>query len=141
MPSISTTVAAPPQAVFDYLTDPRRRPEWQASLHSVQVLDHGPVRLHMRWIDHTVVGARPRLQIVELRAPDDARAGTWREVGRWHGIRAELALTFETDPRGTRVSGTVEIGGWRLASLVLQALAPAAIASDLRRAGRILEAH
>jgi uncharacterized protein YndB with AHSA1/START domain len=139
--SFSLTVAAPPRSVFDYLTDPHRRPEWQASLRSVDVLDDGPVRLHLRWIDRTVVGARPRLQIVELRPPGDGRPGRWREVGRWHGIGAELGLTFEPDAAGTRLSGTVEISGWLPVRLVLQALAPAAIASDLRRAGRLLEAQ
>lgn len=141
MPDISLTIAAPPRVVFDYLTDPHRRPEWQSSLRSVEVLDDGPPRLHTRWVDHTVVGARPRMQTVELRPPGAAPgggAGAWTETGRWHGLRAELALTFAPEGDGTLVTGTVRIDGWLPVSLVLRALAPAAITSDLRRAGRIL---
>lgn len=146
MTSFSLRVAAAPRVVFDYLVDPVHRPEWQASLRSVEVLDDGPVRLHTRWVDHTLVGARPRLRIAELRAPGGPdqpgdrpgdRPGTWREIGTWHGVRAELALRFEADGAGTRLSGTVEITGWLRP--VLQPLAPLAVVSDLRRAGRILE--
>jgi uncharacterized protein YndB with AHSA1/START domain len=139
MRSVAVTVAAPPGAVFDYLTDPARRPEWQASLRSVELLDDGPPRLHTRWVDHTAVGPRPRLQIVEMRPPGPG-PGSWREVGRWHGLRAELALSFEATPAGTLVVGTVGITGWLPLRLVLEAIAPAAIRSDLRRAARILEA-
>lgn len=144
MSGFSLRVAAAPSAVFDYLVDPAHRPEWQASLRSVELIDEGPVRLHSRWIDHTVVGARPRLRVAELRRPDDDRsdgdrAGVWREVGAWRGVGADLVLRFEDDGGGTLLSGTVEITGWLRA--VLQPLAPVAVAADLRRAARILEAR
>ena len=138
MPGLSVTVGAPPGAVFDYLSDPSRRPEWQSSLRSVELLDDGPPRLHTRWIDRTAVGARPRMQIVEMRRPG-TEPGVWREVGRWRGLRAELTLTFAAGGTGTVVAGTFRIDGWLPVRLVLQALARPAIASDLRRAARILE--
>lgn len=138
MPDFELSIAAAPRVVFDYLSDPRRRPEWQSSLRSVDVLDDGPPRLHTRWVDRTAVGARPRMQIVEMRAPG-AEPGVWREVGRWRGIRADLALFFAASGTGTLVTGTVAIDGWLPVRLVLRALAVPAIDADLRRAGRILE--
>ena len=134
------TIAAPPRAVFDYLSDPRRRPEWQSSLRSVELLDDGPPRLHTRWIDRTMVGARPRMQIVEMREPGPGtEPGVWREVGRWHGLRAELALSFTRSGEGTVVAATVAVHGWGPVRLALQALAGPAIRSDLHRARRLLE--
>jgi hypothetical protein len=138
---ISLPVAAPPGVVFDYLVDPRNRPEWQSSLRSVEVLDDGPVRLHLRWIDHTIVGARPRLAIAELRPPSDEAPGVWREVGRWRGLAADLTLRFTPVDSGTRLDGSVALTGPLPVRLVLQLLAPRAIVADLRRAARILEAQ
>ena len=142
MDSFSLTVAAPPQRLFAYLVDPRRRPEWQRSLRSVEVLDDGPPRLHTRWVDHTVVGARPRLRIVELRPPADGVPGVWREAGDWRGLHAELGLTVApTADGGTALSGAVEITGtrwWAPVGVLLRALAPRAVVADLRRAGRLV---
>jgi hypothetical protein len=145
MSSFSLTVAAPPQTVFDYLTDPRHRPEWQSSLRGVEVLTDGPVGVGTRWVDRTAVGARPVLEITEMRAPAGGEVGLWTEVGHWRGVRAELSLAFGAPahvPGLTLVTGTVEIrtgAVWLPVRLALQALAGPAIRSDLRRAGRILE--
>ena len=111
----------------------------------MELLDEGPPRLHTRWIDRTAVGARPRMQTVEMRAPGPgAEPGVWSEVGRWHGLRADLTLTFTasgtgTVVEGTVVEGTVTVEGWLPVRMALQALARPAIAADLRRAARILE--
>ncbi|WP_344044231.1 SRPBCC family protein [Nocardioides panacihumi] len=141
MSSFTLNVAAPPQRVFDYLSEPRHRPEWQSSLRAVELDDDGPTGVGTRWIDRTAVGARPRMEIVEMHAAGPSGApGVWSEVGRWRGLCAELTLHFHPHPRGTRVEGTVEVSGspWP-ARLVLQALAPPAVRADLRRAARILE--
>ena len=145
MATFALTITAPPRAVFDYLVEPGNRPQWQASLRSVEVLDTGPVGVGTRWIDHTAVGARPRMRIDEFRPPGPGGTGVWREVGEWRGIGAELTLWFEEAHRPTstllRASVTLRSRtAWLPARLVLQALAPSAVRNDLRRAARILEA-
>src|SRR5919112_6402867 len=140
MPTFSVPVAAPPRQVFDYLADPRHRPQWQWSLRAVRLVDAGPPHVGMRWVDQTAVGAGPHMEITEMTPPGpDGEPGSWSEVGTWHGLRAELALTFEQvphHPRRTVVRASADIGGslvWLPVRAVLQALAPAAIRSDLRR--------
>lgn len=144
MASFTVTVAASPRRVFDYLSEPRHRPEWQASLRGVELLGGGPTGVGTRWVDRTSVGARPHLTIVEMRPPGPGEPGSWAEVGLWHGLRAELSLRFAPAGSGTRVTGTVAFGGpvwWLPARLVLRAVAPRAVVGDLRRAARILERH
>jgi uncharacterized protein YndB with AHSA1/START domain len=146
MSTFSLVVAAPPPAVFDYLAEPRNRPEWQSSLRAVELLTDGPTGVGTRWLDRTAVGARPALEIVEMRRPTDAAAGVWAEVGEWHGLRAELSLRFEplTGSPTTLVSGKVSLDGspaWLPVRVVLTGLAPGAVKADLRRAARLLEAR
>jgi uncharacterized protein YndB with AHSA1/START domain len=158
MATFSLTIAAPPREVFDYIVEPRNRPQWQASLRRVEPLDDGRVGVGTAWVDHTAVGAKPHLRIIEFQRPGEAgEVGVWREVGTWHGLRADLAMRFESTERpesawtadrarsaaspGTLITGTVEITGplwWLPARVVLQTLAPLAVRSDLRRAARIL---
>lgn len=138
------SVAAPPRAVFDYLADPRHRPEWQSSLRSVDLADAGGPRVGMRWVDRTAVGAGPRMRYTEMSQPGaDGEPGAWSEVGTWRGLRARLRLTFAPDDAaGTSLGVEVSVDGawpWLPAVLVLRALAPAAVRSDLRRAGRIVQ--
>jgi hypothetical protein len=156
MRTFSTTVGAPPREVFDYLVEPRNRPQWQSSLRGVEVVDDGPVRVGTRWVDRTMVGARPRLRIVELEPPAGDEPGLWREVGEWHGLAADLTLRFSPVLRSgpgqsgsgpgratsTLLSGSLALHGdraWLPVRLVLETLAPRAVRSDLRRAARILE--
>jgi uncharacterized protein YndB with AHSA1/START domain len=128
---------AAPEIVFDYLVDPANRPEWQSSLRSVELLSDGPPRVGTRWIDRTVPGMRPRMETTVQDRPL-----RWVEVGRWHGLEAELALTFS--PRavgGTDVVADMSFRGpavWRPAAWVLGRIGPAPVAADLRRAARIL---
>ena len=68
--------AAPRPAVFAYLADPVNRPEWQASLKRVEVLDPGPPHVGQRWVDHVRVGPAFELQTTGLD-PDRL----WAETG------------------------------------------------------------
>ncbi|NYJ01908.1 hypothetical protein HNR19_002606 [Nocardioides thalensis] len=148
MSDTTLRIAAAPRATFDYLADPRNRPEWQSSLRSVELLTDGPPRVGTRWIDRTTIGAAPRLEIVEMTPPaaDGATAGAWTEVGRWRGLTARLTLTFDAvaaDPGATDLGIVVAISGaglWRGPAAVTRQLAPPAIRADLRRAARIVEA-
>ncbi len=126
-----------PEAAFDYLADPRNRPEWQSSLRSVELLTDGPPGVGTRWIDRTVPGLRPRMETTVQDRPV-----RWVEVGRWHGLEAELALRFSPRAdRGTDVVAEMSFRGpavWRPVALVLGRISPAPVAADLRRAARIL---
>jgi hypothetical protein len=144
--SFPVVVAASPRHVFDYLSDPRHRPEWQSSLRAIHLVDGGSPRVGTRWVDRTAVGANPRMEIVAMAPPGEAgEVGSWTEVGTWHGLRARLSLGFEPvagDPAATVLQVAIEIDStpcWLPVRAVLRALAPAAVRSDLLRAARILE--
>ena len=127
----------PRELVFDYLADPRNRPEWQASLLSVTVRDRGVApHLGMRWRDNTLALLRPRLEISRFEPPR-----VWAETGRWRGIRAELTMLLDTTPTGCRVRarGSLSGGGpWALPVAAAGRLAGPAVGHDLRRVGDVL---
>jgi uncharacterized protein YndB with AHSA1/START domain len=131
-------LGVPPEVAFDYLADPRHRPAWQSSLARVEAVD-GPVRIGQRWVDVTGLGLRPAMETTELDRPH-----RWSERGTWRGVEAVLTLEFAPAPGGCEVACVVEVRGrGPLAPVarVLTRLAPYAVRSDLRRAGRILEAR
>lgn len=133
----SVTMTAPVAApvLFDYLTDPRRRPQWQASLLAVDHLS-GDGSPGTRWTDVTAVGARPHLWVSASEPPQ-----SWTEQGRWHGLRAVLRLDFVAASQSSSVLvATFALTGrgpWRPLAAALELLAPAAIAADLRRGVRL----
>ena len=137
---VRVPVARPREEVFDYLAEPRHRPEWQSSLRRVEVLDDGPPAVGMRWVDHTVLGLSFELAIVDMR-----RAERWVEEGRSGPFEARVVLTFdpadERAVRGTIVGCEVAVRG-RGVARPLGPLATSAglvaARSDLRRAARIL---
>jgi uncharacterized membrane protein len=132
----SVDFAVPVEVAFDYLADPRNRPEWQSSLRSVELLDTGVPRSGLRWVDVTALGLRPRLEITALERPE-----VWVEAGVWRGIRARLALWFEPQPEGCTVTVTVRVKGrglWRPVGPLVTVAAALAVPRDLRRAARIL---
>ena len=121
--------------LFDYLSDPRRRPQWQSSLRAVADV-RGAGGTGTRWTDVTVLGARPRLCVIAADRPR-----TWIESGRWAGLDAALRLDLlEYAPGRTRVSAAFRISGngvFALAAPVLERLAGPAIRADLGRAVRL----
>ena len=96
----SFVVRAPRQHVFDYLADPRNRPEWQASLRSVDVLDAGQPRVGMRWVDRLHGGLRFTLEIVAM---DDGVL--WAERGRTGPLTAYVTLLLDDVDRPDTVEG------------------------------------
>ena len=150
MARFSVRVAAPVSEVFDYLADPRNRPEWQSSLRSVELLTRGELGVGTIWIDRTSAGVNPRMEIIGFVPPGSPgdEPVTWSEAGEWRGVRAMLTLTFEPaedDPSATCVWVVADIlsGALWLLPLraVLRLLAPAAVRSDLKRAARIIESR
>jgi uncharacterized membrane protein len=129
----------PVDVAYAYLADPRNRPEWQASLKSVEMLDEGEPRVGMRWRDHTVARIAAEMEISEF-VPGEL----WAETGHWRGMSGVLMLIFEPAAGGcvvhvmfrVRGRGLLAPVGW-LATGV--GLLP--VASDVRRAARILESR
>lgn len=137
--------AAPVRTVFDYLGDPRNRPEWQSSLLSVNMTESTDPYVGMRWKETTVVGVRPQMEITALEPGE-----LWGENGTWHGISADLTLRFTEidDVTGgssaepgcrVRAEGVIHGSGlWRVPTVVAGRLGSGAIRADLRRAARLL---
>jgi hypothetical protein len=124
----------PAEVAFDYLVDPRHRPEWQSSLRRVSDVDGEP-RVGQTWVDETRPGPAPRMRTTEL-----VRPRRWSESGRWRSARAELTLTFAEAPGGCDVDYRFRIHLLGPVGLALSGLATPAVGSDLRRAARILAA-
>jgi Polyketide cyclase / dehydrase and lipid transport len=138
MGAVVVAFRQPVHDVYAYLSDPARRPEWQGSLRRIEGL-HGTGAVGTTWVDVTVVGARPAMEVTEA-----THGRTWVEIGRWRGITAGLRLEFEeasASGEGTTVRAEVDVTGpsWqRPACWALARLAPYAVRRDLQRAARTL---
>jgi hypothetical protein len=139
----STFVAAPRPTVFAYLADPRNRPEWQASLAGVEMLDEGEPFVGMRWRDRVKIGPPFVLQIIGME-PDRM----WAEVGSTGPFTAFGTLLFEDETRagvpGTCVRCVARVRGRRLAKplgIPATAVAGLLVRNDLNRAARIIESR
>jgi uncharacterized protein YndB with AHSA1/START domain len=105
-------IAAPPEMVFDYMTDPSNLAAWQTSKTLVEPLTDGPTRLGTRVRERTKPpGAREFEQIVEFTEFDRPRRfhvhivegpqpidGTW--TLRPVEARTEVTFTAEGELRG-----------------------------------------
>src|ERR671931_2018041 len=101
------TVAAPPEQVFDYMTDPANLPRWQSTKTSVEQLTDGPPRLGTRVRERTKPpGGQEFEQVVEFTEFDRPRRvhvhiveGPYPVDGTW---------SFEPEGAGTRVRFVAE---------------------------------
>ena len=123
------------ERAYRYLSEPRNRPAWQASLRRVtEVRGHGEPGT--TWVDVTAAGIRPRLEVTAA-----APYRRWQERGTWRGVCAILTLRFaQTGPTHTRVVATVEVETpalLRPVALALMVVGPPALRSDLARAARL----
>jgi hypothetical protein len=129
----------PVHDAFEYLADPRNRPEWQSSLRSVELMDEGAPRIGFRWLDHTAARVVPEMVITELETDV-----LWAESGRWRAIEADLTLRFAPHRGGCSVDAEFVVRGegfLRPVGWVASGAGLFAVRSDLRRAGRILESR
>lgn len=136
-------VAAPRDVVHAYFAEPRNRPQWQASLRRVELLDEGEPRVGLRWIDH-VYGAPP----FHLRITRTEPGELWAETGSSGPFTAMGTLLFEDAERdgvaGTRVTMIARVtgrGAARVLSPFAMVVAGVLIRNDLKRAARILSAR
>ena len=101
------SVNRPPEAVFDYMTDPANLAAWQTSKTSVEQLTEGPPQLGTRVRERTKPpGGKEFEQIVEFTEFERPRRlhvhiveGPYPVDGTW---------TLEPDGSGTRVHFTAE---------------------------------
>jgi hypothetical protein len=122
----------PVEVAFDYLTDPRNRPEWQPSLRAVELLDE-EVAEGQRWIDVTKPGLRPAMSTVELDRPR-----VWAEFGRWRGVEALVRLRFRETAHGCRVDLEARVSGYGPVGPALSRIGLVVGTRDLKRASRIV---
>ena len=137
-------VGAPRPVVFAYFADPRNRPEWQASLRSIELLDplapEEEPYVGLRWVDKVKVGPPFELQISRLEPGE-----LWSEVGSAGPFTAYGTLLFEDETRddvtGTRVHCIARVhgrGAARPLGPAATALGVALVRVDLGRAARVL---
>jgi carbon monoxide dehydrogenase subunit G len=129
---ITQTLDAPLDAVFDVICDPRRRLEWQSSLHHVQVSSDGEPEAGTRWREITRGGIQFEMEITELERPS-----RWAEQARGRLADARISVDLEAaSPGSTRLAVSVEIdfkGLARLGAPLVKATMPRALRADLRR--------
>lgn len=131
--------AAPLQVAYDYLADPRNRPEWQSSLKGVEMIDEGEPRVGMRWRDRTAARIVPEMEITVLEP-----GKVWAEVGRWRSISALLVLKFEPSATGCVVDVRFHVAAPGLLAPVgwlATGTGVFPVLGDVRRAARILAAR
>jgi uncharacterized membrane protein len=99
----AVTVAAPPERVWEVLTEVERWPERISTVDSVERLDDGPLR----------VGSRTRLQQPRLPEAvwtvtdvDEGRSFTWESRSRGVAISADHVV----EPHGTATRLTLSVG-------------------------------
>ncbi|MDN5893473.1 MAG: SRPBCC family protein [Nocardioides sp.] len=134
--TVVVDVPAPVGDVFDLLSDPGRRPEWQSSLRRVVLLDDQPPRRGTRWYDVTVAGVRPLMEITQWQ--EDR---LWAERGTWRGISVELVLHFEARGEEARVTAdatTLAGGLLRPVGGLLDLFGPRTARRELDRAAAIV---
>jgi hypothetical protein len=122
------------ETAFDYLADPRHRPEWQSSLRRVSEVDRQP-RVGQTWVDETKVGIKPRLRTTEFDRP-----ARWSESGTWRFVRAELTLDLAETPTGCAVDYLFRIHTLGPVGALVSRISVPAVRADLRRAASKLAA-
>ena len=135
---VTELLQAPPGALFDIISDPRRRTEWQSSLRTVHLHSAGAPGVGTRWREVTRAGVSFEMAITQHDRPV-----RWAERGEGWLANASLVVDFFSAGDGTRVQVTVDIsfkGAFNVLTPVVRRLMPAALAADLRRAGALAQA-
>jgi hypothetical protein len=126
----------PAAVAFDYLADPRNRPQWQSSLRAVEGVTGDP-RPGQTWTDVTVPGLRPAMRTDVLERPR-----LWSESGTWRRVRADLTLRFEpVGERACEVRYAFRIHLLGPLGLAASAVSVPAVRRDLQRAAKILSSR
>ena len=134
MPTGRVHVARDRETVFDYLVDPRNRPEWQSSLRRVSSVVGEP-GVGQTWVDETRPGPRPRMRTTAFDRP-----ALWSEAGVWRFVRAELTLELHEAPEGCDVDYRFRVRALGPVGVLAAWAAVPAVRADLRRAAARLAA-
>jgi hypothetical protein len=134
----SIDIAASAQAVFDYVTDVRREPEWNRQLLAVEKLTPGPIGVGTRY--RVRFGRGVGAAIIENTAFDRPR--------RWSAVSTSRRLDVDFHGRtvdtagGCRLSARTELhprGALRVLAPVLRAVLRRSWDRDLRMIKTIVE--
>jgi hypothetical protein len=131
-------IAAPAKAVFDYVTDLRREPEWNPQMRDVQKLTPGPIDVGTTY--RVRFGRGVGMATIENTAFDRPRYWSAMSRSRRLDVRAEGSVV-ETAP-GCRLSVRTELqprGLLRLLAPVLGQVMRRSWEQDLRRIKTIME--
>jgi len=132
---VTERLEAPQSAVFDVISDPRRRTEWQSSLRAVQLHTPGAPGVGSRWREVTRGGVSFEMAITEHERPV-----RWAEHGQGWIADATLLVDFLEAGDASIVRVTVDVrfkGLFNVLAPVVRRLMPPALAADLRRAGAL----
>jgi hypothetical protein len=117
--------------VFDVISDPRRRLEWQSSLLNLQMHSRGAPGVGTRWRETTKSGLSFELEITRFEPP-----ALWAEVAHGAHVDAEIAVEFLEAGDATIVNVSVEMsfkGLFKLLAPMAWLFMPRAFARDLDR--------
>lgn len=137
---VEQVVEASVEALFDIVSDPALRTQWQSSLRSVQPLTPGPPGVGTRWREVTKARVAFDMEISRFERPS-----CWAEVG--HNAWSEVALTVHFKPvidsPTARTSLSVDVslvlrGVLKLAAPILALAVPPALRADLQRAASLV---
>lgn len=98
----ATPMQAPQGALFDALSDPTLRPQWQRSLRRVKLHVEEPPALGNRWREWTKLGPAFEMETIVFERPH-----AWSEKGGGGGVSAELHVTLSQDGDGTCLALTL----------------------------------
>lgn len=104
--SISIDIAAPPERVWQVMSDVERWPEWTASVTSVRRLDRGPLAVGSRALIR-----QPKFPpaLWKVTAIEPGRSFTW--VSAAPGLRVEGHHAVELADGGSRATLSLDMGG------------------------------
>ena len=138
----SIVIARPPEAVFDFMLDLSRAPEWRYLVTRVELVGDSPVREGSRTLFHFQSGGKQYAQEVVVAECVRPRAQTW--VNDSDGFRLAVKFTLAAEGGGTRVTVDTDTRGTRLSTMPLAFLVgrahPERFANTLSRLKQAMEA-
>jgi uncharacterized protein YndB with AHSA1/START domain len=127
----------PVDAVFDYLSDPDNRPQWQSSLQAIERVDEGPPRLGTRWRE-----APPLLGTFDMEIVEFETNRRWAEQLSGRSAVGRVTLEFSSegsDGTTLRVRGEIQLRGpYRLGEPLVARLLPRLMRRDLLSVDQLL---
>lgn len=103
---VTVDVEAPPNEVWDVLSDVERWPEWTPTVREATRIDHGPFA-----VGSTTRVVQPRLRpaVWEVTRLEEGRRFTW--MTRGPGVMTEADHVIEPHGAGSRVTWSVRFAG------------------------------